>query len=452
MNCILNRGLYTVLKIAFEVVFFILFFSGQAHAALAINSVTVDGAATTNVAPGATITVVVDNSGTTSWGSTGWYIGTAAPGTWNCNAGPSPSVSGNNNIYTFTITAPTTPGTYNAYFRTSSNSSNCGSTTSSTYILTGGVIVVGPPAATTVAASSLSATGATLNGTVTSNGASTTVTFDYGLTTGYGSSITASQSPLAAGASGAAVSATLTGLTCNTTYHFRVNAVNSSGTTNGGDITFTTSACPFSCAPPSNIPAGVSVTCQCDTFNRASLNPSTIFNGNWLVNSSGTTTVYPYINQTTGLLRLTESSGNNATSATVPGIFPAAGNYISVEFQQYAYNGSGADGIAVTLSDYSVPPVPGAFGGSLGYAQKTGINGFAGGWVGIALDEYGNFENGGEGRYGGISASTLYPQSVGVRGSGAGAGNGTPNYPWLSGATALNPGIDNRTSTTPSHG
>jgi len=100
------------------------------------------------------------------------------------------------------------------------------------------------PTVTTNAATALTASGATLNGTVSSNGASTTVTFDYGLTTGYGSSATAAQSPLAAGASGAAVSAAVTGLACNTLYHFRVKGVNSAGTTNGNDLTFTTSACP----------------------------------------------------------------------------------------------------------------------------------------------------------------------------------------------------------------
>ncbi len=103
-----------------------------------------------------------------------------------------------------------------------------------------------PPTVTTNAASALTTTGATLNGTVSSNGASTTVTFDYGLTTGYGSAITATQSPLAANATNTAVSAAVTGLTCNTTYHFRAKGVNSAGTTNGGDLTFTTSTCSLS--------------------------------------------------------------------------------------------------------------------------------------------------------------------------------------------------------------
>lgn len=210
---------------------------------------------------------------------------------------------------------------------------------------------------------------------------------------------------------------------------------------------------PF-CTPPSNIPAGVTVSCVCDTFGRASLNPSTIFGANWSVsNSDGLGN--PGISPITGLLRLTEKTNNNAKAATVPGIFPAAGNYISVEFNHYAYDGSatGADGIVVTLSDYSVPAVPGAFGGSLGYAQRTGVVGFAGGWVGVALDEYGNYQSSTEGRVlGACGTAACRPQSVGVRGPGSGA-NG---YRWM-GGTASNPGglrIDtaNRTSTTPGPG
>jgi hypothetical protein len=106
-----------------------------------------------------------------------------------------------------------------------------------------GTVPASAPTATSGAASSITTTGATLNGTVNDNGASTTVTFNYGLTNAYGSSVTATQSPVAAGAGSTAVSAGLTGLTCNTTYHFGVTATNSVNTTNGSDATFTTSAC-----------------------------------------------------------------------------------------------------------------------------------------------------------------------------------------------------------------
>ena len=107
---------------------------------------------------------------------------------------------------------------------------------------------VGAPIVTTVAATATSPTGATLNGLVTSNGATTTVTFQYGTTVGYGNVANAAQSPLAAGASGAAVSAAIANLACNTLYHYRVVGSSTAGTTSGADLTFTTGAC--GTAPP----------------------------------------------------------------------------------------------------------------------------------------------------------------------------------------------------------
>ncbi|HPG40304.1 MAG TPA: FlgD immunoglobulin-like domain containing protein [bacterium] len=92
---------------------------------------------------------------------------------------------------------------------------------------------------TTDAAANVSADGATLNGTVNANNASTTVTFEYGLTTGYGSTVTADESPVTGGTA-TAVSYTLTGLLPGTTYHYRAVGVNSKGTTNGDDVTFDT--------------------------------------------------------------------------------------------------------------------------------------------------------------------------------------------------------------------
>ena len=93
--------------------------------------------------------------------------------------------------------------------------------------------------ATTNAATSVTSTGATLNGSINANNASTAVTFEYGLTTSYGNTVTADQSPVT-GTSATVVSYTLTGLTPNTTYHYRVIGLNSEGTTNGGDMTFST--------------------------------------------------------------------------------------------------------------------------------------------------------------------------------------------------------------------
>ena len=95
------------------------------------------------------------------------------------------------------------------------------------------------PTATTVAASGVSTTSATLNASVNANNASTTVTFEYGLTTSYGTTINGTPNTVT-GASATAITAALTGLTANTTYNYRVKAVNSVGTTNGSNLTFTT--------------------------------------------------------------------------------------------------------------------------------------------------------------------------------------------------------------------
>lgn len=79
-----------------------------------------------------------------------------------------------------------------------------------------------------------------MNGTVNPNGGTTTVTFEYGTDTSYGSTATATQSPIT-GISSQSVSVGLTGLTPSTTYHFRVKATNNAGTTYGDDQTFVTS-------------------------------------------------------------------------------------------------------------------------------------------------------------------------------------------------------------------
>jgi phosphodiesterase/alkaline phosphatase D-like protein len=63
------------------------------------------------------------------------------------------------------------------------------------------------------------------------------VTFEYGETTNYGNTVTASQSPIS-GEMITDVSANITGLKAGTTYHFRVISANSTGTNYGDDLTF----------------------------------------------------------------------------------------------------------------------------------------------------------------------------------------------------------------------
>ena len=92
-----------------------------------------------------------------------------------------------------------------------------------------------PPSVVTQPASNISITGAILNGSVDDNLLSTTVSFEYGTTISYGNEITATQSPVTGNIN---VSASISGLTVGTTYHFRIKAVNSLGTSYGNDLTF----------------------------------------------------------------------------------------------------------------------------------------------------------------------------------------------------------------------
>ncbi|MCR4301274.1 MAG: hypothetical protein NUV51_06660 [Sulfuricaulis sp.] len=183
------------------------------------------------------------------------------------------------------------------------------------------------------------------------------------------------------------------------------------------------------------------LVCWSDNFNRANGPPGS----DWIVSNSGGTFGDPVI--FSNRLRMTNTAGNLATMAKLQRLFPGAGNRIEVEFEHFAYGGSGADGIAVTFSDSTVAPAPGAYGGSLGYAQRSTpsvVNGFAGGWLGVGMDEYGNFSNPTEGRQGGPG---FFVDSVSIRGSGS----GTTGYTYHAGTGTLTPQVDNNGAASPPH-
>ena len=104
----------------------------------------------------------------------------------------------------------------------------------------------------TNAANNISANGVTLNGTLTSSGGtgSVTVSFEYGLTNSYGTSITAT---IANVTPPAPFSASVNGLTSNTLYHYRSKAVGVS-IVYGADQTFLTMSNP---SPPVSEGAGL---------------------------------------------------------------------------------------------------------------------------------------------------------------------------------------------------
>ena len=81
-----------------------------------------------------------------------------------------------------------------------------------------------PPVAVTGAADSLTETTANLNGSVDPNGTATTYHFEYGTSAGYG--LVTPEADAGAGTDPVAVKAPITGLTRNTTYHYRLVATN----------------------------------------------------------------------------------------------------------------------------------------------------------------------------------------------------------------------------------
>jgi hypothetical protein len=96
----------------------------------------------------------------------------------------------------------------------------------------------GAPAVQTGSATGATASGATLTGAIDSRGHSTTWYFQYGRTAGYGLQ-TRSQSQSSTSGS-RPVSAAIAGLAAGATYHYRLVASNSIGTTVGADMSFRT--------------------------------------------------------------------------------------------------------------------------------------------------------------------------------------------------------------------
>ena len=120
-----------------------------------------------------------------------------------------------------------------------------------------------------------------------------------------------------------------------------------------------------------------------------------------------------------GWLRLTSDATDQRGYAYINTPFPSTlGVYVEFEYKTWrsrsdGYNG--ADGFSVFLFDANTSPFRiGAYGGSLGYAQREGEQGLKGAYLGIGFDEFGSFATNREGKNGG--PNDLQPNSIVLRG------------------------------------
>jgi hypothetical protein len=139
----------------------------------------------------------------------------------------------------------------------------------------------------------------------------------------------------------------------------------------------------------------------------------------------------PVHGKTPGYLQLTDA--DNYEAGAIVYNAPLVNEHgIEVTFAQYQYGGTGADGISFFLVDGDTDLTsPGAYGGSLGYAQHGALPGVDGGYLGLGLDAWGNFSADTEGR--GTGCPTEFqapahlttdfnraPDAVALRGPGQG--------------------------------
>ncbi|PYI46865.1 MAG: hypothetical protein DMF11_07675 [Verrucomicrobia bacterium] len=201
------------------------------------------------------------------------------------------------------------------------------------------------PALTSNSATNVASFSATLNGSLNPHGATTSVYFQYGLTTSYGS-MTATHTKT--GNTAQAVSANISGLNVSTTYHFRIVAHNSGGTSFGSDRTFTTlsaTGSPVVATKPATLIASFSAALN-GSLDPHGLTTSVHF-------QYGTTTAY-------GLTTAPQSQSGNTyrnVSANISSLTASTTYHFRIVASNSSGTTMGSDKTVTTLSATGAPVV-----------------------------------------------------------------------------------------------
>lgn len=175
-----------------------------------------------------------------------------------------------------------------------------------------------------------------------------------------------------------------------------------------------------------------------------SFNASNTSDARWIISGDAALTSGTIDPVGDGWLRLTSAVSRQRGVAYFNAPIPTQQGLV-VLFDYATWGGIGADGLTAFLFDGAIgePGQPafriGGEGGSLGYANRCSRDGMLGGYVGIGIDEFGNFSNDFECRNGGFSGGLL-PDAIAIRGPGN--ASALTDYPYLTGTGTLPESID----------